>query len=228
MVWLMALMSAASVQFAKPPLVLTTATGNTLVVTVELNRPLRFNVGHPEEYRGEGASLEAADGQHDIPGLWRDAVRPTCYSEDLYVERTFVAGEPVEVSLLLSETEKLTATVPVTVVESKDIFRGRALLGCPSRALGEARVKRCRGRAPARAFGVIGTDSAQGTSCATALRVMTSVGRWASSSRCFCDLCVRKHRMNAGYRCEAALSGEAAWEIVCRRGKKLVTGSAAE
>jgi hypothetical protein len=228
MIWLMALMSATSLQFAKPPLVITTATGGTLEVTVELNRPLRFNVGHPEEHRGYRASIEAAGGGHDIPGVWRDAVRPTCYSEGLFVERTFAAGEPVEVTLVLSETEKLTATVPVTVVEPKDIFRGRALLGCPSRAPGEARVKRCRGSAPSRAFGVIGAESAQGTSCATARRVMTSVGRWASSSRCFRDLCVRKHRMNAGYRCEAALSGEAAWEIVCRRGKQVVTGSAAE
>ena len=69
MYWLVTLLSATTLQFEKPPLVLATATGNTLEITVQLNRPVRFNVGHPEELRGHRVSLEAADGGHDIPGV---------------------------------------------------------------------------------------------------------------------------------------------------------------
>ncbi len=224
----MTLLSAATLQFERPPLVLAKPDGDSLEITVRLNRPLRLNVGHPQEHRGYPASLEAAGGRHDIPGLWRDAVRPTCYSEDLYVGRTFAPGEPVEVTLMLSKTQRLTATVPVTIIDRSESSSGRKRLGCPSRAPGQPRTRRCHGRAAAKAFGVIGVASATGTSCRTATAVMRSVGKWASSSRCYRDLCVRRNRMNRGYRCDAALSGEAAWEIVCRRGKRVVTGHASE
>ena len=68
MYWLMTLLSATTLQFEQPPLVLATETGTSLEITVRLNRPVRFNVGHPAEYRGERVSIEAAGGGHDVAG----------------------------------------------------------------------------------------------------------------------------------------------------------------
>ena len=62
------------------------------------------------------------------------------------------------------------------------------------------------------------------TSSATAHEVMTSVGRWANPEACRSNLCVRKHRMNRGFRCDAAFSnrgeGPDAWDIECVRGRR--------
>ena len=57
---------------------------------------------------------------------------------------------------------------------------------------------------------------------------MRSAGRWANSGRCYETLCSGKHRMNRGYRCDAELIGEAAWQITCTRGDRIVRGFAAD
>jgi hypothetical protein len=36
------------------------------------------------------------------------------------------------------------------------------------------------------------------------------------------------HRINGGFRCSVALNGEAAWDIVSRSGRKVLSGYAAE
>ena len=57
---------------------------------------------------------------------------------------------------------------------------------------------------------------------------MRSAGRWADSGRCYETLCAPKHRMNRGYRCDAELVGEAAWQITCTRGERIVRGFTAD
>ena len=49
-----------------------------------------------------------------------------------------------------------------------------------------------------------------------------------TSRRCFKDLCIGEHRVNAGYRCTVAKVGEADWVITCRQGKRVVVGSTSE
>ncbi|MFL5899999.1 MAG: hypothetical protein ACJ75S_02195, partial [Solirubrobacterales bacterium] len=75
-------------RFVKPPLVLYNAKQQTLAVWVRLNRPLRHNVGHSGEFANYGASLEAAGGEHDIPGMQYSPLRPTCYSEWLWLRES--------------------------------------------------------------------------------------------------------------------------------------------
>ena len=221
---------ADALRLVKPPLVTYSPEWGSLDVWVRLNRPMRHNLGHPGESADFGASLEAAGGEHDIPGLYRNHLRPTCYGEDLYVPREnapLADGQTIEVTLVLGKDERLTAPATVRVLpkgESSDPVRE---LRCPSYQPGTPRARRCPGNVDGRHL-TIGSVSAAGTSCRTARAVLRSVGRWADSRRCYDDLCAPKHRVNRGYRCEAALSGEAAWDILCRRGRAEVRGFTAD
>jgi hypothetical protein len=53
--------------------------------------------------------------------------------------------------------------------------------------------------------------------------VMRSVASWADS-RCYADLCVRRRRENAGFRCAVVRNGDADWTITCRDGRRVVKG----
>ena len=60
---------------------------------------------------------------------------------------------------------------------------------------------------------------------------MQSVARWVSD-RCYEHLCVSKHRINRGFRCDAYFDnggeGFPAWQIECTKGRARVTAFADE
>jgi len=215
----------SGLRFVEPPVVV--SQDGSIDVWVRLNRPLKHNTGHPWERDDHYASLEAAHGRHDIPGMVGDAGFPTCYSEDLYTDRKLQDGQALEVSLQLSDTQRVSGLGIVHVWEpGGKMPRAEKLLGCPRQLKGEPTRHRCHGRAGGQMD--IAVVSASGTSCAVAQRVMESAGRWTDSQHCFEHLCVSAHRMNRGFRCNVAQSGEAAWDIVCRKGRAEVRGFTAE
>jgi hypothetical protein len=210
-------------RFVKPPLVVPSRWG-AVEVWVRLNRPLRDNEGSLGEYPGWPAAIEMPGTTPDIPGLHRDDLRPTCFRQTLYGD--IADGEQVSVALVLSRSERITATVRAQVWKSAGNFYARILrrLGCPI----DRATRRCRGLIQGRHYLEIGAQSATNASCRTARAVMRSVGRWADSQRCYKTLCARKHRMNRGFRCSVDLTGEAAWQITCVRGRRIVRGFTAE
>ena len=117
-----------------------------------------------------------------------------------------------------------TASVEEETARSGDAQALRRL-HCPS---DHGATRRCKGVEDATGLGGIDVRSATNTSCATARAVMRSAGRWANSGRCYETLCAGKHRMNRGYWCDAELIGEAAWQITCTRGDRIVRGFAAD
>jgi hypothetical protein len=208
--------------FVNPPVVALDGAGG-VIVWVRLSRPFRDNEGLLGEPPNVPAEIRIPGTQRDIPGLYRDDLRPTCYGQFLYGD--LEGGDPAKVALVLGD-ERLTATVPARDWEGTRAIDERALrrLGCPGDG---GATRRCHGNAPGRYLG-IGLQSATNASCRTARAVMRSAGRWVDSSRCYETLCVRKHRMNGGYRCSVDLTGEAAWQITCTRGDRVVRGSTAE
>ncbi|MDA0160833.1 hypothetical protein OM076_11205 [Solirubrobacter ginsenosidimutans] len=216
---------AGSLRFVTPPLVLYDAEQQTLDVWVRLNRPLKHNVGYSAEFANYGASLEAAGGRHDIPGMQYWPLRPTCYSEDLWLAESspqLTDGQPIEVSLELSDTQRVTGTGTVRV-SADPAPHVEAQLGCPR----ARHTRECHSRVDGEHL-TIGVETAAHTSCKVAREVMERVGRWADSGACYEHLCASAHRSNRGFRCEAALNGEASWDIVCRKGRAEVRGSTAE
>jgi hypothetical protein len=207
---------------SNPPLVALDGAGG-VIVWVRLSRPFRDNEGLLGEPPNVPAEIQIPGTQRDIPGLYRDDMHPTCYGQFLYGD--LEGGDPAEVALVLGH-ERLTATVPTQDWEGTRGIDERALrrLGCPE--VGGA-TRRCHGNAPGR-YLEIGLQSASNVSCRTARAVMRSAGRWVDSSRCYETLCVRKHRTNRGYRCSVDLTGEAAWQITCTRGDRIVRGYTAE
>ncbi|WP_147448053.1 hypothetical protein [Solirubrobacter pauli] len=219
----------AGLRFVKPPVVVYAPEWGSVDVWVRLNRPLRSAVGHPGELDDTPASLEVAGGLHDVPGLLATFRRPTCYSESLYLPEKaepLQAGQPVEVALVLSEQHRVTGTATVQIAGDGAQPRPVRELGCPSQRPGAPPTRRCDGVVGSHSVS-IGLVSATGTSCRRAREVLTSVSRWASS-RCFEDLCVARHRRNRGYRCEVGRTGEADWDISCRRGRAEVRGYTSE
>ena len=190
---------------------------------MRVNRPLRDNEGALHEQPGTEARLEVAGTTPDIPGLYRDDLHPTCYRQGL--DGQLDNGQQVAVTLVLGHTERLTATVPVQVFSGSGVdVRALRQLGCPK----DGATRRCHGVAPDPRYMDIGIQSATHASCADAKAVMRSVGRWADSGRCYRTLCVQGHRMNDGYRCSVDVVGEAAWQITCRHGTRIVRGYTAE
>jgi hypothetical protein len=209
-------------QFVLPPLVYASSKGS-LDVWVRLDRPLRDNEGALAEYPPWGAGIEVPGAQEDIPGLARDDVHPTCYSQHLYGD--IEPGEDVTVTLVLSETVRITATARAQASEPPHYGQeGLRQMDCPA----DSATLRCSGTVTATHLLGIGVRSATNTSCRRARAVMRSVGRWANSTRCYEKLCVTGHRMNRGFRCDAELVGEAAWQITCVRGKRVVRGYTSE
>lgn len=217
--------AVGSLRFVKPPLVLYNAEQQTLVVWVRLNRSLRHNVGHPAEFANYGASLEAAGGEHDIPGMEYSPLRPTCYSEWLWLGESppqLTDGQQIEVSLKLSDTQNLTATGTVKVSDDPTPHVEEQL-DCPR----ARHTRECHSRVDGKHL-TIGLATATYTSCRVAREVMERVGRWADSGACYEHLCASGHRLNRGFRCVAALNGEASWDIVCRKGRAEVRAYTAE
>jgi hypothetical protein len=190
-------------------------------VWVRLNRPLRDNEGSLSEHPGVPAEIQIAETTPDIPGLYRDDLHPTCFGQVLFGD--IADGEQVSVALVLSPSERITATVRAQSGGGADARPVRRL-GCPV----DRATRRCRGEVWGRHFLGISVQSATNASCRTARTVMRSVGRWADSRRCYKTLCVRAHRINRGFRCSVDLTGEAAWQITCVRGRRIVRGYTAE
>jgi hypothetical protein len=217
--------AVGSLRFVKPPLVLYNAKQQTLAVWVRLNRPLRHNVGHSGELANYRASLEAAGGEHDIPGMQYSPLRPTCYSEWLWLGASppqLSDRQPIDVSLKLSRTQSLTGTGTVKVSDDPTPH-AEEQLGCPR----ARHTRACHGRVDGQ-YLTIGLAIAAYTSCPVARQVMQSVGRWANSGACYEHLCASGHRLNRGFRCAAALNGEASWDIVCRKRRAEVRAYTAE
>jgi hypothetical protein len=209
-------------QFVGPPLVLTSP-GSGLAVWVRLDRPLRDNEGALGEYPPWGAGIEIHGAREDIPGMSRPDRYPTCYSQHL--DGRFEPGEDVAVALVLSETVRITGTARVQLWESanreKEAVRQ---LGCPA----DSATRLCGAPISDRHGMGIWVSSATNASCRRARAVMRSVSRWANSLRCYEKLCVTGHRMNRGFRCDVDIVGEAAWQITCVRGNRIVRGFTAE
>jgi hypothetical protein len=204
-------------QFVAAPLVFTSH-GGGVHVWFRLDRPLRDNEGALREYGRFEATVAIPGTVEDIPGLYRDDLYPTCYSQ--YLDGDVPPGQDVSLALVLSRTVRLTATVQAQLSDSPNLDgEVRALLGCPV----DSATRRCGG-----STGAISVRSATKTSCRRARAVMRSVNRWANSGRCYEKLCVTGHRMNRGFRCDVELIGEAAWQITCVRGKRIVRGYTAD
>jgi hypothetical protein len=207
-----------SLRFVKPPLVVPNRWGG-VQVWVRLNRPLRDNEGVLGEHPGLPAEIEIAGTTRDIPGLYRDDRHPTCFGQ--FLDGDIADGEQVGVALVLSPSERITATVRAHAADRIDALRR---LRCPA----DRATRRCRGTVQARHVPGIGARSATNASCRTVRAVMRSVARWADSRRCYKTLCVRKHRINRGFWCSVDLTGEASWQITCVRGRRIVRGFTAE
>jgi hypothetical protein len=211
---------APSLHFVKPPLVFADD-GNGVYVWVRLNRPLRDNEGALGERPGFQAGIEIPDTTPDIPGLYRDDLHPTCYGQ--FLDGTLAAGEQVRVALVLGPDERIAATV--SAQRSDPDASALRQLGCPS---DRGATRRCRGSVEAPRVGAIDVRSATNASCRTARAVMRRVARWADAGRCYRSLCAPRHRRNRGFRCDAELVGEAAWQITCTRGGRIVRGFTAD
>src|SRR3954471_13864649 len=121
---------AHGLAFVGAPVVLADDAGNVLA-WVRLNRPLRDNEGRVGEYAGTDAEVEISGMTPDIPGLARDDLHPTCYSQFLFGHVS--VGDSVEVALSLGHGERLRATVQVGSQEPTSDAGARTMrqLGCP-------------------------------------------------------------------------------------------------
>ncbi|MDA0181966.1 hypothetical protein OJ997_16805 [Solirubrobacter phytolaccae] len=217
----------SGLRFVKPPLVTFHAGDDSVSITARLNRGLRHNLGHPGEVADTPVVLDVPTAEHDyLVGMDRDPVRPTCYRETVGVDTPLVDGQPIEVSLVLDEQRRVTTTATLRELADGESIRPERELGCPNREPGLPSVHRCDDDAPG--LYSIWMVSARGTSCRRAAAVMRAAERDApSGGDCYEDLCLRGQEYR-GYRCRAALSGEAYWDIVCSRGEAEVRGNAAD
>jgi hypothetical protein len=220
--------STATLHFVGAPVAILGSNGY-VKVWVRLNRQLHHTVGVPGDYAGRAGRIEVQDTSQDWPGLLGYAFLPTCYSQDLSASDSFAqlpAGSPVEVSLVLDKTHRVTGTAALQLADDQRPQSSEAQLGCPAKAPGKPRPRRCSDKiiVPRLALSAV---SAAGTTCRRAREVLVEVGRHASG-RCYRDLCVHKHPVNLGYHCAAGLSGEATWDVVCRRRHAEIRGFSAE
>jgi len=221
----------SGLQFVVPPIVTFRDDGTSVAIAVRLNRPLRHDLGHPAQYKGQDAYLDVPGaGEHDfLVGMQRDTVFPTCYSESVSLADAtppVVDGQAIEVSLVLSETERVTGATTVRKLADGVEPRPALALGCPHRAPGQPAVRRCHGEAPGGYS--ISVMSARGTTCRRGLQIMRRVAPEATTAGdCYEDLCLRGN-VHLHYRCTAALAGEAFWDIACRRGKAEIRGYTAD
>lgn len=222
----------SGLQFVKPPVVIRQRGGDSVTVMVRLNRELRHNLGHPGEYADTPALLDVPGANHDyLVGMDRDPVRPTCYREGMWLDESappLIDGQPIEVALVLSPTVRIMTTATVRELDRDERSDPARALECPSRSPGLPRTRRCDSETGALGEYDISVMSARGTSCRRALAVLRGVSRHATAGGdCYEDLCVRG-AVHHGYRCHAALAGEAYWDIVCTRGEAEVRGNSAD
>ena len=189
--------AVGSLRLMKPPLLLYHDKDAYLSVWVRLNRPIKSSDIRPDENGDRVASLEALDAEH-IGGMEPNVRYPTCYEVALDVGEPPAVGQPVEVELKLGPAQTITATGTMQRYTS-DAHPERQL-GCPRDPNGHL----CRGDVTGTHL-TISLWTAYRTSCRVTRAVMESVGVWADPRRCPCQLCVTRHRMNHGYRCEVAL-----------------------
>ena len=196
-----------------------------LRTTVRLNRAL------PQGGHGIGGYIEISGGHADIPGLERSPGVLRCYEQEHFPDERRPPREGRLVTVTLTVRAKprqvLTARVPLehyTVPAGGRNTKTLQRLGCRP----APRERHCAGAIETGGLPVGGLRAGGGATCATAHEVMAAVSEWIDSRRCFDDLCVSEHRMNAGFRCTVAKVGEADWTITCRRGRQVVRGFTAE
>ncbi len=195
-----------------------------LDIWVRLNRPIKNSDIRPDDNGDRVVTLEALQGEA-LSAASADVRFPTCYSDVLLVGQVPAAGTRITVELKLGPTQSLNAIAILQHVTHDPHPAGQ--LACPRDPDGHI----CSGKVNAK-YLTIRLETSYAASCGVAREVMTSVGRWANPHRCKFQLCVSKHRMNRGFRCDAYFhnGGESppAWQIECKRGRAKVTAYADE
>jgi hypothetical protein len=215
--------SVGSLRMVEPPVAVYHEKDGYLDVWVRLNRPIKRTDITPDQNGDRVISLAALDAE-PIFGASADVRFPTCYS-DLFEVGDVPVGKPIEVELKLGPGPSLKAAA--TVQRLTHETHPARQLGCPRDPDGHI----CSGKVSAEYVTIL-LETAYDTSCDAALAVMTSVGHWANPHHCQYRLCVSKHRMNRGFRCDAYFDnggeGPPAWQIECERGRARVTAFADE
>jgi hypothetical protein len=210
--------SVGTLRLVKPPVAVYNDKDDYLGVWVRLNRPIKRS-----DVTGDYVSVEALKGESVFGSATADIRFPTCYSDGLYVGPAPATGKRIAVELRLGPHRSLKATATVQHL-THDTHPARQL-GCPRDPDGHI----CPGKISTKSL-TIRPETAYRTSCAVAREVMTSVGRWANPHRCRWQLCVTKHRVNRGFRCDAYFDnggeGPPAWQIECKKGRAEVTAFA--
>jgi hypothetical protein len=216
--------SVGSLRMVKPPVAIYHDEDAYLDVWVRVNRPIKASDISPDEYGDRIVSLAALEGE-SLFGASADVRFPTCYSDAIDVGAAPATGKRIAVELKLGPKQSLKATATVQHL-THDTHPARQL-GCPRDLDGHI----CPGKVSTE-YLTIRLETAYATSCDTAREVMTSVGRWANPRRCHYQLCVTKHRMNRGFRCDAYFDnggeGPPAWQIECKKGRAEITAYADE
>jgi hypothetical protein len=209
---------ATALEFAKPPIVLYDPEQRHMYVWARLSRPLRHNVGYPAEDAGQPARFVVPFTPRKPSHVEYDPQYPTCYFEELHFAKpapVLTDGQPLEVSLAVNSSRKLTTTGTVEVTDLLDSH--------PDQELGCVRAKDTRvcGQSVMGKRVSLVVSIATRTKCAVARDVFRSVGDWADP-KCSRDLCARRHRSNRGFRCDSgSLGGNRVhhhWEVVCTKG----------
>jgi len=219
---------AAALEFAKPPIVLYDPEQRRMYVWARLSRPLRHNVGYPAEDAGQPARFAVPFTPRNPSHVEYDPQYPTCYFEELHFAKpgpVLTDGQPLEVSLAVNSSRKLTTTGTVEVTDLLDSHPDQEL-GC-----GRAKDTRVCGQSVMGKRVSLVVSFATRTRCAVGRDVSSSVGGWADP-KCSQDLCARRHRSNRGFRCDSGLLGESrvhrSWEVVCTKGGAEVRAYAAD
>jgi len=209
---------AAALEFAKPPIVLYDPEQRRMYVWARLTRPLRHNVGNPSESATQPARFVVPFTPRKPSRVEYDPQHPTCYFQELHFAKpapSLTDGQPLEVSLALGSSRKLTTTGTIEITDQLDSH--------PDRELGCVRAKDTRvcGQSVTGKRVSLIVSFAKRTKCAVARDVFRNVGRWADPE-CARDLCAHRHRANHGFRCASGLLGESrvhrSWEVVCTKG----------
>jgi hypothetical protein len=216
--------SVGTLQMVKPPVAVYHEKDGYVELSVRLNRPIEDSDLVPDEGGARYASIEALQGE-SLFGATADVRFPTCYSDAVLVGSVPAAGTHITVELKLGpgQSMKADAVFQHFTHDTHPVLQ----LGCPRDPDGHV----CSGKIDAK-YLTIEPETAYATSCGVARKVMTSVGRWANPHRCAFQLCVSKHRMNRGFRCDAYFhnggEGPPAWRIECTKDRAVVTAYADE
>jgi hypothetical protein len=217
--------SVGSLRMVKPPVAVYNDQDGYLGVWVRLNRPIERSDITSGDYGDRIVSLAALQGESVFGSATADVRFPSCYSDGLYVGAAPATGKRIEVELKLGAKRSMKATA--TVQHGTHDTHPARQLGCPRDPDGHI----CPGTISAKHL-TIRLETAYAAPCDVAREVMTSVGRWANPHWCQYQLCVTRHRMNRGFRCNAYFDnggeGPPAWQIECEKGRAKVTAFADE